>query len=91
MYHQPEPDSLSMELRRERSIRRMAKLLEAKRKRIREELEQLISHIALLVPTRSTTQSQSQSELLLDAVSRLGDEAFAELLIELMEEVKTKD
>ncbi len=91
MYHQPEPDSLSVELRRERSIRRMIKLLEAKRKRIREELEQLINHIALLVPNRSTTQSQSQSELLLDAVSRLGDEAFAELLIELMEEVKTKD
>ena len=91
MYNQPESDSLSIELRRERSVRRMVNLLEGKRKRIREELEQLISHIALLVPNRSTTQSQSQLDLLLDAVSRLGDEKFAELLIELMEEVKTKD
>ncbi|WP_254657999.1 hypothetical protein [Pleurocapsa sp. PCC 7327] len=68
---------------RERSIRRTVKVLEAKRKRIREELEQLIQHLDLLVPSSATS-----SDLLQEAIQRIGDDAFSQLLMQLMQEAK---
>lgn len=83
MCDRPEPDSLMAEFVRERSIRRTVKVLEAKRKRIREELEQLIQHLDLLVPSSATS-----SDLLQEAVGRIGDDAFGQLLLQLMQEAK---
>jgi hypothetical protein len=83
----PEPDALLNEFRRERSIRRTVTVLEAKRKRIRQELQQLVRHIALLVPAaESKSVNQSQSDLLAEAAKRLGDEAFAQLLLQILQE-----
>ena len=74
---------------RECSIRRTVQLLEAKRRRIREELEQLIGHIALLVPLTgaANNSTESHSQLLRDAVEQLGDEAFAQLLLQVLQEI----
>jgi hypothetical protein len=83
MCDRPEPDSLMTEFVRERSIRRTVKVLEGKRKRIREELEQLIQHLDLLVPSSATP-----SDLLQEAVERIGDDAFGQLLLQLMQEAK---
>ncbi|AFY78487.1 MAG: hypothetical protein IGR93_20015 [Hydrococcus sp. C42_A2020_068] len=83
MCDRSEPDSLMTEFVRERSIRRTVKVLEAKRKRIREELEQLIQHLDLLVPSSATS-----SDLLQEAIQRIGDDAFSQLLMQLMQEAK---
>ena len=88
MYDRPESDALSTEFRRERSIRRAVIVLEAKRKHVREELQQLIQHISLLIPLArvSATTPNSQAELLQDALERLGDEAFAQLLLQILQD-----
>jgi|GEM_PF-4939507 len=78
------PDPLLMELKRERSIRRAVKVLETKRNGIKEELQQLIKHIALLVPTAN----ESNSELLQEAVKRLEDDGFAQLLLQIIQELQ---
>jgi hypothetical protein len=87
MYNYPEPDELLTELRRERSIRRTVTVLETKRKRIREELQQLVQHITLLVPATERFSHDSHHSLLEDAISRLGDDAFAELLLQIVQDV----
>ncbi|ELR99398.1 hypothetical protein [Gloeocapsa sp. PCC 73106] len=78
-----QPDALAAELRRERSIRRTVKLLEAKREQIREDLKQLINHFSLLVPSQ---QPNTDTQMLQDAVTRLGDEIFAQLLMQILQE-----
>lgn len=78
-----QPDALAAELRRERSIRRTVKLLEAKREQIREDLKQLVNHFSLLVPNK---QAMNDPQLLQDAVQRLGDETFAQLLNQILQE-----
>ncbi|MDJ0718970.1 MAG: hypothetical protein QNJ54_32885 [Prochloraceae cyanobacterium] len=82
------PDPLLTEFRRERSIRRTVKVLEAKRKRIRDELEQLIAHAAMLIPLEksSISANQTNSDLLQEAVERMGDDAFAQLLLQILRE-----
>ena len=82
-----EQDVLLAEFRRERSIRRTVKVLESKRKHIREELQQLIMHIALLVPMTGVSQTPTDFhlDLLKEAVERLGDDAFTQLLMQLLE------
>jgi hypothetical protein len=89
MCDRPESDSLTTEFSRERSIRRTVKVLEFKRKRIHEELEQLILHLALLIPSigTSATSNTVSSELLEEAVNRIGDEAFGQLLRQILQEV----
>jgi hypothetical protein len=82
-----QPDTLAAELRRERSIRRTVKLLESKRRQIREDLKQFINHFSLLIPSN---QARSDPELLIDAMQRLGDEAFAELLRQILQEKPPK-
>jgi hypothetical protein len=88
MDNRPTPDALLREFRRERSIRRAVTVLEAKRKHIREELEQLIQHITLLIPLASVspTTPNSRAELLQDALERLGDDAFAQLLLQILQD-----
>jgi hypothetical protein len=83
-------DVLSAELEKERSIRRTVKLLQAKRARVREELERLISHLALLValPQNTANDYESKSDILLEAASRIDDDVFAELLVQIIENKK---
>ncbi|MGF1479564.1 MAG: hypothetical protein ACFB4I_08740 [Cyanophyceae cyanobacterium] len=84
-----EPNTLLTEFHRERSIRRTAMMLETKRLRIRDELEQLIAHVPLLVPTATqATDAYSASDLLKDAAARIGDDAFAQLLLAILQEIR---
>ena len=66
-------DILLLELERERSIRRTARLLDAKRSRIRDELDRLISHLSLLVsiPRKTVEDPQPESDILIEAARRL--------------------
>ncbi len=90
MHQPPKRDALCSELERERSIRRAAKLLQAKRARIRDDLDCLVSHLALLMPpsSKAATQSEVNSELLIEAARRLNDDNFKELLRQVIEERK---
>ncbi len=54
MYQPPESNALTQEFRRERSIRRTIKVLEAKRQSIREDLQRLRTHLHFLLPTAQT-------------------------------------
>ncbi|WP_036478166.1 hypothetical protein [Myxosarcina sp. GI1] len=87
MNQPPKRDVLCSELDRERSIRRAAKLLQAKRARIRDDLDCLVSHLALLMP-QTATAGDANSELLLEAARRLNDDIFKELLTQVIEERK---
>ncbi|MEC4983697.1 MAG: hypothetical protein SAJ37_12160 [Oscillatoria sp. PMC 1068.18] len=81
---------LSQEFRHERTIRRTAALLDRKRQRIREDIQQLIAHMAFLVPTIDLSQpgSETQTDLLQEALLRLGDDAFAQMVVQIMQELK---
>lgn len=83
-------DALVLELERERSIRRTARLLYAKRSRIREDLDRLISHLSLLVavPRRADEDPQPESDILIEAVTRIDDPVFTDLLIQIIQERK---
>ncbi|MGV2827589.1 hypothetical protein [Myxosarcina sp. GI1(2024)] len=79
---------LSRELENERAIRRTAKLLQAKQARIRDDLDCLVTHLALLMPRsrhRATEQGMN-AELLLEAARRLDDEIFRDLLRQIIQE-----
>lgn len=93
----PEQNILLTELLKERSrmlreysVRRAVRVLDTKRQRIREELAQLIRHIALLIPLTeiSSTSTEPYSDLLQDAIKQLGDDAFSELLLQVLQEVQ---
>jgi hypothetical protein len=77
------------QLLREESIRRTLKVLDAKRRSIREELEQLILHMTLLIPLTgiAATSPDSYADLLQDAIQQLEDDAFARLLLQVLQEV----
>jgi hypothetical protein len=81
-------DVLVLELERERSIRRTASLLYAKRSRIRDELDRLISHLSLLValPHKTTENPQPESDILIEAARRIDDPVFTELVIQVIQE-----
>ncbi|NJL83021.1 MAG: hypothetical protein HC890_08800 [Chloroflexaceae bacterium] len=81
------PDRLATEFRRERSIRRTVTVLEAKRKRVRDELQQVIQHLALLVPVSAGPEAKEiYAQIVQDAAQRLGDDAFAQLLLQILQE-----
>ncbi|MGK7926883.1 MAG: hypothetical protein AB4290_16850 [Spirulina sp.] len=89
MYEPSERDELALEFRRERSVRRVAAILEGKRRRIRADLKQLLAHIFLLIPTSELTGDRNSKLILLeDAAERLRDETFSQLLLELLRERK---
>ncbi len=77
------PDALAVELRRERSIRRTLKLLEVKRNQMRADLRQFVTHLTLLLPNKPV---KSDPKLLTEAIERLGDDAFAQLLTQILQE-----
>jgi hypothetical protein len=81
-------DVLLVELERERSVRRTASLLSAKRSRIRDELDRLISHLSLLVliPRKTAEDPQPESAILIEAARRIDDPVFTELVIQLIQE-----
>ncbi|PSB12418.1 hypothetical protein C7B62_02060 [Pleurocapsa sp. CCALA 161] len=81
-------DVLLIELERERSVRRTARLLYAKRSSIRDELERLISHLSLLVsiPRKTAEDPQPESDILIEAARRIDDPVFTELVIQLIQE-----
>ena len=84
----PKRDILLVELERERSIRRTMKLLYAKRSRIRDELDRLISHLSLLVavPDKTAEDPQPESDILIEAAKRIDDTVFTNLLIQIIQE-----
>ena len=73
---------LIREFSRERSIRRVLRVLKAKRSRIDEDLNQLVTHLGLLVPL---SQTQGDNSVLLEAISRLEEDGFTELLMEIIQ------
>lgn len=79
-----EQDVLLTEVTRERSIRRTVILLETKRERIRDDLLHLMREMALLcLPIELTQDSPEQTlDILHEALSRMGDEAFARWISE---------
>ncbi len=81
-------DVLLIELERERSVRRTARLLSAKRSSIRDELDRLISHLSLLVsiPRKTAEDPQPESDILIEAARRIDDPVFTELVIQLIQE-----
>ena len=83
-------DILLLELERERSIRRTARLLDAKRSRIRDELDRLISHLSLLVtvPRKTAEDPQPESDILIEAAKRIDDPIFTNLVIQIIQERK---
>ena len=90
MNEPPKRDALLVELDRERSIRRTVKLLRAKRSRIREDLHQLVNHLSLLIPVPKSKSDRNltSAEMLIEAVQRLDDEIFTDLLIQIIQEKK---
>ena len=88
MNEPPDRDILLLELERERSIRRTARLLHAKRSRIIEELERLISHLSLLVavPPKTEADAHPESDILLEAAKRIDDPVFTDLLRQIIQQ-----
>ena len=74
--------NLIREFARERSIRRVLRVLKAKRTRVDEDLNQLVAHLGLLVPL---SQKQGDKSILLEALGRLENDAFTQLLMEVIE------
>lgn len=78
---------LLTEFAAERSIRRTANLLQEKRSRIRDDLKQLVKHLALLVPLATASDGDiANTDILIEAAYRLNDEVFAEMLIQIIKE-----
>ena len=85
MSDRPQQDPLEREFRREKHIRRAAMLLETKRQSIRRELKQFLVHAKFLIPR---TEDRSGQDFVQEAISRLEDDAFAQLLSQLLKELK---
>ncbi|GAB4295725.1 MAG: hypothetical protein Fur0025_33020 [Oscillatoriaceae cyanobacterium] len=90
MEDRPKKDAVVTEFRQECSIRRTAKVLDGKRKRIREDIQYLIAHMALLVPPVAAARGETDisTQILTEALGRLGDDAFAQLVLQIMQELK---
>ena len=91
MQELPPKDELLVEFARERSIRRTVRVLQAKRSRLKKELNQLLIHLSLLVPGSKEYGNlrESSSEIILEALARLDDDLFTQLLTEVMKPNKT--
>ena len=72
---------LLKELARERSIRRILRVLEAKRSRINDDLNQLVTHLGLLFPPH-----QRDRKMLLEALDRLERDGFTDLLQQIVQD-----
>jgi hypothetical protein len=89
MPNHPEPDLVAKQFKRELSIRRTTQVLKVKRESIRKDIQQLISHLTLLLPSTQLTQKESESnlDLLQAALDRLGDDAFSQLILQILQEI----
>lgn len=75
---EPSPNSNMLnEFARERSIRRVLRVLRAKRSRMNEDLNQLVTHLGLLVPAH---HNSPDGDIVLEALERLEDDGFSNLL-----------
>ena len=89
MNEPPNRDALLAELEKERSIRRTVRLLNAKRSRIIEDLDRLISYLSLLVTVpshKSANESLPKTDILIEAAKRIEDPIFTDLLIKIIQE-----
>ena len=86
MQELPPKNNLLVEFTKERSIRRTVRVLKAKRSRLKKEINQLLTHLSLLVPRseHSGNLRESSSEIILEALERLDDDLFTQLLTEAM-------
>lgn len=73
--------------RRECSVRRALDVLSVKHRRIEADLQQFVQHLKLLVPgiELSPTARLNEVEILEEALARLEDEAFADLVLRVLE------
>ncbi len=83
----PPKNDLLIEFAKERSIRRTVRVLKAKRAHLTSEINQLLTHLSLLLPRseQSGNLRESSSEIILEALSRLDDDVLTLLLTEVME------
>lgn len=91
MQYLPDPsekDLLLVALQQEIPIRRATAVLQDKRQRIREDLLQLVQHLGFLVPqpAGSPRSPTTDREVLEKALARLGDDAFAQLVRQVLSE-----
>lgn len=81
---------LLKELARERSIRRILRVLEAKRSRINDDLNQLVTHLGLLFPPhqrdRAAPRQSRDRKMLLEALDRLERDGFTDLLQQIVQD-----
>ena len=88
MDDRPEPNLVSAEFYNECSVRRTARVLALKQQSIYEEIGQLLEHISLLVPSLdrpSQAHAESKMKVLEEALRRLGDPAFADLVLQVLQ------
>ncbi len=90
MYDLPPKKDLLVEFAKERSIRRTVRVLKAKRDRLNTEINQLLTHLSLLLPSseESGNLRNSSSEIILEALERIDDDVFTKLLAEAMNKTK---
>ncbi len=88
MYQPPESNALTQEFRRERSIRRTIKVLEAKRQSIREDLQRLRTHLHFLLPTAQMNNHNCDGDpdILVEALGRIDDDAFVQMILQVLQE-----
>ncbi len=84
----PEKDEITTAFRWECSTRRAAKVLALKRQRMREDLQQTIEHLGSIVPPVGAGDRANDlpTEIVRDAPDRLGDRAFAEFVLQVLQE-----
>lgn len=79
-------DELFGEFCRERSVRRTARVLQVKRDRLREELYHMLSSMAFFTYSKDFPPGDVElsRDIVEEALSRLGDDAFAQWIGELI-------
>ena len=83
----PSKDAIATAFRWECSTRRAARILELKRQRILDDLQQTLEHMALIVPSpNGGDRTGLPTEVLQDALERLEDDAFAEFVMQMLQE-----
>ena len=84
-----EPDLVTKEFTRERHIRRTARVLATKRDSIHKDIQQLIAHLTLLLPSSKLTHNgdESHGDLLQSALDRIGDDTFTQLILQILQEI----
>lgn len=84
-----ERDLVTRQFTRERHIRRTARVLATKRDSIHKDIQQLIAHLSLLLPSSKIAShgDESHSDLLQSALDRLGDDTFTQLIIQVLQDI----